>query len=50
MTLRELGKCMGEVEYLAVSVAIARFQKRLKTEGSLQRRVKQIEKLLKVEI
>jgi hypothetical protein len=50
MTLRELGKCMGEVEYPAVSVAIARFQNRLKTERSLQRRVKQIEKLLKVEM
>ena len=50
MTLRELGKYMGEVEYPAVSVAIARSQNRLKTERSLQRRVKQIEKLLKVEI
>jgi len=50
MTLRELGKYMGGVEYPAVSVAIARFQNRLKTERSLQRRVKQIEKLLKVEI
>ena len=49
MTLRELGKYLGEVEYPAVSVAIARFQNRLKTERSLQRRVKQIEKLLKVE-
>jgi hypothetical protein len=43
-------KYMGEVEYPAVSVAIARFQNRLKTERALQRRVKQIEKLLKVEI
>jgi hypothetical protein len=50
MTLRELGKYMGEVEYPAVSVAIARLQNRLKTERSLQRRVKQIDKLLKVEI
>jgi hypothetical protein len=50
MTLRELGKYMGEVEYPAVSVVIARFQNRLKTERSLQRRVKQIETLLKVEI
>jgi hypothetical protein len=50
MTLRELGKCMGEVEYPAVSVAIARFQIRLKTERSLQPRVKQIETLLKVEM
>jgi hypothetical protein len=50
MTLRELGKYLGEVEYPAVSVAIARFQNRLKTERSLQRRIKQIENLLKVEI
>jgi len=47
MTLRELGKKMGEVESPAVSVAIARIQNRLKTERSLQRRVKKIEKLLK---
>ena len=46
MTLRELGRYMGEMGYPAVSVAIARFQNRLKTERSLQR----IEKLLKVEI
>jgi hypothetical protein len=50
MTLRQLGKGMSEVEYPAVSVAIARFQNRLKTERLLQRRVKQTEKLLKVEI
>jgi len=50
LTLRELGKYMGEVEYPAVSIAIARFQNRLKTERSLQRKVKQVEKLLKVEI
>jgi len=50
MTLRELGKYIGEVEYPAVSVVIARFQNRLKTERSLQRRIKQTEKLLKVEI
>jgi hypothetical protein len=50
MTLRELGKHMGEVEYPAVSVAIARFENRLKTERLLQHRVKQIEKLLKVEM
>ena len=50
MTLRELGKYMGEVEHPAVSVAIARFQNRLKNERSLQGRAKQIEKLLKVEL
>jgi hypothetical protein len=41
---------MGEVEYPAVSIALARFQNRLKTQRLLERRVKQIEKLLKVEI
>ena len=50
MTLRELGKYLGEVEYPAVSVAIARLQNRLKTDRSLRRRVKQVEKLLKVEM
>jgi hypothetical protein len=49
-TLREHGKWMGEVEYPAVSIAVARFQNRLKTQRLLERRVKQIEKLLKVEI
>ena len=34
MTLRELGKYLGEVEYPAVSIAIARFRNRLKTERS----------------
>ena len=31
ITLRELGRHVGEVEYPAVSLAIARFEKRLKT-------------------
>ena len=35
MTVRELGKYMGGVEYPAGSVAIARSQNRLKTERSL---------------
>jgi hypothetical protein len=34
---RSLASVMAEVEYPAVSVAIARFQNRLKTERSLQR-------------
>jgi putative transposase len=50
ITLRDLGEHMGDVEYPAVSAAIARFQNRLRTDRSLQRRVKQVEKLLKVEI
>ena len=50
ITLRELGRHMGEVEYPAVSVAIARFEERLKTDRSLQKRLKQTLKLLNVEI
>lgn len=50
ITLRQLGRHMGEVEYPAVSVAIARFEKRLKTDRSLQKRLKQVIKLLNVEI
>jgi hypothetical protein len=49
MTLRELGHQMGDVEYPAVSVAIARLQKRLRTDRSLQKKVKHVEQLLKVE-
>jgi len=45
-----LQRLVGEFEYPAVGVAIAGFQNRLKTERLLQRRVKQIEKLLKVEM
>jgi len=41
---------MADVEYRAVSVAIAKFGSQLNTERSSQRRVKQIEKLLKVEM
>jgi hypothetical protein len=44
-----LAAVWAKVEYLAVSVAIARFQNRLKTERLLQRRAKQIKKLLKVD-
>jgi putative transposase len=50
MTLRELGRHMGEVEYPAVSAAIKRFRERLTNDRSLRRKVKQVERLLKVEI
>jgi hypothetical protein len=50
ITLRELGRHVGEVEYPAVSLAIARFEKRLKTDRSLEKRLKQVIKLLNVEI
>jgi len=40
MTLRELGKFMGEVEYRAVRVAIARFQNRAETRTPIARQSK----------
>jgi hypothetical protein len=48
ITLRELGRYVGEVEYPAVSLAIARFEKRLKTDRLLEKRL-QVIKLLNVE-
>jgi hypothetical protein len=50
ITLREFGRYVGEVEYPAVSVAIARFEERLKTDRSLEKRLKQVIKLLNVEM
>jgi hypothetical protein len=50
MTLRQLGRQMGNVEYPAVSVTIARFERRLKSDRSLQKKRKQVAKLLHVEI
>ena len=50
ITLRELGRCVGGVEYPAVSLAIARFEKRLKTDRSLEKKLKQVFKLLNVEM
>jgi hypothetical protein len=40
MTLRDLGKQMGEVRFQAVSVAIGRFQNRLQAERLLPGRGK----------
>jgi hypothetical protein len=42
ITLRELGRHVGEVEYPPVSFAIARFEKRLKTDRSLEKSLKQV--------
>ena len=50
ITLRELGRYVGEVQYPAVSLAIARFEKRLKTDRSLEKGLKQVIKLLNVEM
>jgi hypothetical protein len=50
ITLRELGRQVGEVEYPAVRLAIARFEKRLNTDRSLKKKLKQVIKLLNVEM
>jgi hypothetical protein len=50
MTLRQPSRQIGNVEYPAVSVAIARFERRLKSDRSLQKKGKQVTKLLHVEI
>jgi REP element-mobilizing transposase RayT len=50
LRLRELGDLVGGVEYPAVSVAITRFEKRLKIDRDLQKKLNQVAKLLKIEI
>jgi chromosomal replication initiation ATPase DnaA len=48
MRLAELGKAGGGVAYPAVSTAISRFQKRLKVDRALQRRLKAVRAILKI--
>jgi putative transposase len=48
MRLGELGRAAGEVTYPAVSAAINRFEKRLKIDGELQRKLKATRVLLKI--
>jgi hypothetical protein len=50
LRLRELGDLGGGIEYPAVSIAITRIGKRLKIDRELQMKLKQVSKLLKVEI
>jgi hypothetical protein len=50
MRLRELGELGGGIEYPAVSIAITRIEKRPKIDRELQQKLKQVSKLLKVEI
>jgi putative transposase len=49
LRLAELGAAGGGVDYAAVSVAIKRFERRLKKEASLRRTVESAEQLLNVE-
>jgi putative transposase len=50
LRLRELGQLGGGVEYPAVGAAIARTEKRLKTDRELQKRLKQVTKMLNIEM
>jgi hypothetical protein len=45
-----MGELAGGVEYPAVSPAIARFEKRLKIDRELQKKLKKVAKTLKIEI
>jgi hypothetical protein len=45
-----MGELAGGVEYPAVNAAIARFQRRLKTDRDLQKKFKKVAKQLKIEI
>ena len=49
MRLTELGKAAGGAAYPAVSTAIIRFEKRLKVDRDLQRRLKAVCAILKIE-
>ena len=47
-SLRELGQLVGAMEYPAVTMAIRRFEKRLRVDKTLTRRVNQVLKMLLV--
>jgi hypothetical protein len=48
MRLAELGAAGGCVAYAAVSTVIGRFEKRLKVDSDLQRRLKAVRAMLKI--
>jgi AmiR/NasT family two-component response regulator len=45
-----MGELAGGLEYPAVNAAIARFEKRLKIDRELQKKLKRVAKTLKIEI
>ena len=49
MRLRELGDAAGGVAYPAVSTAIGRLERRLKTDRDLQRKLKLVQEMLKIQ-
>jgi hypothetical protein len=50
LRLKEMGELAGRVEYPAVNAAIARFERRLKSDRDLQKKFKKVAKRLKIEI
>jgi putative transposase len=48
MRLTELGQAAGGVAYPAVSIALSRFEKRLKVDRALQRKIQSVRELLNV--
>jgi hypothetical protein len=50
LRLKEMGELAGGFEYPAVNAAIARFEKRLKIDRELQKKIKRVAKNLKIEI
>jgi putative transposase len=50
LRLKEMGELAGGFEYPAVNAAIARFERRLKSDRDLQKKFKQVANKLKIEI
>ncbi len=49
LRLKEMGQLAGGLEYPAVNAAIARFEKRLKIDRELQKKIKKVAKELNIE-
>jgi len=50
LRLKEMGQLAGGFEYPAVNAAIARFEKRLKIDRELQKKIKKVAKELNIEV
>jgi putative transposase len=50
LRLKEMGELAGDFEYPAVNAAIGRFEKRLKIDRELQKKIKRVAKELNIEI
>jgi len=50
LRLKEMGQLAGGFEYPAVNAAIARFEKRLKIDRELQKKIKKVAKESNIEV